>query len=71
MITLLEKYISHLGSVDMQPDTSYDTRESYNMPVDNVSPHEWAEFEHVYQIHFPCIFMDKAVRDVWFYNLFI
>jgi len=60
MLTLLEAYIAHLRDVDIKPDASFD----YHMPTDNVSPHEWAEFENVYQMHLPSIFLDSAVRDV-------
>jgi hypothetical protein len=61
MVTLLESYISHLKDVD---SARVPLGETYHLPADNVSPQEWAEFEHVYQIHFPSIFLDSVVRDV-------
>jgi len=60
MLTLLEAYIAHLKDIDIKADASFD----YHMPTDDVSSHEWAEFENVYQMHLPSIFMDSAVRDV-------
>lgn len=61
MVTLLESYISHLKDVD---SADVHSGETYHLPADNVSPQEWAEFEHIYQIHFPIVFLDSAVRDV-------
>jgi len=60
-VTLLESYISRLRDIDSAHANSGET---YHRPEDNVSPQEWAEFEHVYQIHFPSVFLDSVVRDV-------
>ncbi|KAJ3512535.1 hypothetical protein NLJ89_g3461 [Agrocybe chaxingu] len=60
MVSLLEDYIAVLQEVEIKPDSSQD----YHMPADIVSSDEWAEFDNVYQIHCPSIFMDAAVRDI-------
>ncbi|KDR83645.1 hypothetical protein GALMADRAFT_235956 [Galerina marginata CBS 339.88] len=65
MVTLLEDYIAVLKEVEIKPDsTQAKAAQSYHMPADIVSSDEWAEFDNVYQIHCPSIFMDSAVRDV-------
>lgn len=54
-----------LKDVEIKPESAQGTAaENYNMQADIISPEEWAEFENVYQIHCPSIFMDSAVRDV-------
>jgi hypothetical protein len=58
MIALLEQYVTTLGN----PDSQYTSQ--YPMPTDSVSPDEWAEFDNVFQVHCPKIFMDSASRDV-------
>lgn len=65
MLALLEEYIAALKESEIRPDDPQ-TKESqtYYMPTDIVSPDEWAEFDNVYQIHCPSVFMDSAVRDV-------
>ena len=65
MLALLEEYIAALRETGVRPDDPQ-TKEpqSYHMPTDIVSPDEWAEFDNVYQIHCPSVFMDSAVRDV-------
>ena len=67
MLALLEEYIVALRETEVKPDDP-PTKEpqSYHMPTDIVSPDEWAEFDNVYQIHCPSVFMDSAVRDVCF-----
>ncbi|KAI9001069.1 golgi-body localization protein domain-containing protein [Trametes punicea] len=65
MIALLEGYIAQLRQLDMasQASTKNGTS-SYYMPVEMVSPEEWAGFDNVYQVHCPQIIMDNAVRDI-------
>ncbi|KAK0468226.1 RNA pol II promoter Fmp27 protein domain-containing protein [Desarmillaria tabescens] len=63
-VVLLEKYISSLHEPHINLDGN-DASSHYQMPSDSVSPDEWAEFDNVYQIHCPKIFMDAAVRDDW------
>lgn len=62
-VVLLEKYISHLHEPYISPDRN-DASSHYQIPSDTVSPDEWAEFDNVYQIHCPRIFMDATVRDI-------
>jgi hypothetical protein len=38
--------------------------QTYYMPSDTVSADEWSEFDNVYQVHSPRIFMNNAIRDV-------
>ena len=65
MVTLLDEYMAVLKEVEIRPESSQGkATENYYMPSDFVSSDEWAEFENVYQIHCPSIFMDSAVRDV-------
>jgi RNA pol II promoter Fmp27 protein domain len=65
MLALLEEYIAALRETEVRPDDPQ-TKEpqNYHIPTDIVSPDEWAEFDNVYQIHCPSVFMDSAVRDV-------
>jgi len=66
MVSLLEQYIAHLINVDEGGSdiSGQDSSQNYQMSADFVSPHEWAEFDNVFQIHCPKIFMDSAIRDV-------
>lgn len=65
MVTLLEEYINVLKEVEIKPDSAQEkATQSYYIPADIVSSDEWAEFDNVYQIHCPSIFMDSAIRDV-------
>lgn len=66
MVTLLEDYVSVLKEVEIRPDAvpNRDATQNYYMPSDIVSSDEWADFDNVYQIHCPSIFMDSAIRDV-------
>lgn len=65
MIALLGDYVTYLDDTDKNTNhTDNDTAQNYYMPSDTVSPDEWAEFDSVYQVHCPKIFMDNAIRDV-------
>ncbi|KAK7470536.1 Protein SABRE [Stygiomarasmius scandens] len=66
MVSLLEQYIAHLINVDKGGSdiSGQDGSQNYQMSADFVSPHEWAEFDNVFQIHCPKIFMDSAIRDI-------
>ena len=67
MITLLEDYVKHLNEVDVKSRTSFSNGTlSYYMPSDTVSPDEWADFDNVYQVHSPHVFIDNGIRDVCF-----
>ncbi|KAL0070669.1 Protein SABRE [Marasmius tenuissimus] len=61
-ISLLEHYIEALKNLDQ--DSPSDPSPDYQMPADSVSADEWAEFDNVYQIHGPKLFLDSAVRDI-------
>lgn len=61
-IDLLSDYITHLREMD----TTSQTRDSdhdniYHMPSEQVSAEEWADFENVYQIHSPKLFLTVCV----------
>ncbi|TCD68203.1 hypothetical protein EIP91_011375 [Steccherinum ochraceum] len=65
MITLLEDYAKHLAEVAATSrQTGPNGPHNYYMPSDSVSPEEWAEFQNVYQVHCPQIFMDNIIRDI-------
>lgn len=65
MVILLEDYVKLLQETDQTPDRKNTIpTQSYLLPSYTVSPDEWAEFENVYQIHCPKIYMDNAIRDV-------
>jgi hypothetical protein len=65
MVRLLEDYVTHLRQANMSSSTTDNHgSQSYYMPSDTVSPNEWAEFQNVYQIHCPKIFLNAAIRDV-------
>lgn len=61
MVALLEEYVAFLEDPDASSNAD---KQSYYMSSETVSASEWAEFDHVYQIHCPKIFMDTAIRDV-------
>jgi len=64
-ISLLDDYITQLQEIDKSSHTHTTTGEqTYYMPSDTVSPDEWSEFDNVYQVHCPRIFMNNAIRDV-------
>ncbi|KAJ3853573.1 golgi-body localization protein domain-containing protein [Lentinula lateritia] len=63
MIPLLQRYVNHL--LDTEDGQAQDaTPYNYSMPADSVSADEWAEFDNVFQIHCPKLFVDSAVRDI-------
>lgn len=65
MLALLEEYIAALRDTEAGlDDPQLQEVQNYHMPTTIVSPDEWAEFDNVYQIHCPSVFMDSAVRDV-------
>lgn len=65
MLALLEEYIAALRDTEAGlDDPQMQEVQNYHMPTAIVSPNEWAEFDNVYQIHCPSVFMDSAVRDV-------
>jgi len=66
MVSLLEDYVTVLKEVEISPESHIrdSAAQNYHMPSDIVSSDEWAEFDNVYQIHCPSIFMDSALRDV-------
>ncbi|KAH0839883.1 hypothetical protein J3R83DRAFT_834 [Lanmaoa asiatica] len=65
MIALLRDYTNHLKAADQLPEGARKSNvESYYMPAEMVSANEWADFENVYQVHSPNLFMCNAVRDV-------
>jgi hypothetical protein len=65
MIGLLEDYVAVLRETDKPARIADDHNpQSYYMPSDTVSPNDWAEFENVYQVHCPKVFLTTAIRDV-------
>ena len=64
MVSLLEDYVTLLQDVDAKVDSKPSDLHSYFLPSEIISPTEWEEFENVYHIHCPSIFLDAAVRDV-------
>jgi hypothetical protein len=71
MLALLEEYIAALRDTEAGlDDPQIQEAQNYHMPTAIVSPNEWAEFDNVFQIHCPCVFMDSAVRDVRSFSLF-
>lgn len=65
MISLLEDYVQHLRNVERESrSSSLNGPLNYYMPSDSVSPDEWAEFDNVYQVHSPRIYLDNIIRDV-------
>lgn len=65
MLVLLEDYINLLQETEAGSRPIGDTSgHGYHIPADTLSEAEWAEFDNVYQIHCPKIFLDSAIRDV-------
>ncbi|KAJ7047262.1 golgi-body localization protein domain-containing protein [Mycena alexandri] len=62
MLALLQDYITLLQKTEAGSKTT--GSHSYHIPADTLSEAEWAEFDNVYQIHCPKIFMDSAIRDI-------
>ena len=63
-ISLLETYVAHLREVEMKSNARAGNEQTYYMPSDTVSADEWSEFDNVYQVHCPKIFLNNAIRDV-------
>lgn len=65
MISLLEDYANHLRTVDAESRSTPSSGPlTYYMPAETVSSDEWAEFDNVYQVHCPNLYMDNIIRDV-------
>ncbi|KAF8639713.1 hypothetical protein AX17_000975 [Amanita inopinata Kibby_2008] len=62
MITLLQEYISLLPASYTSPDASHP--QNYLMPSETISSSEWAEFDNVYQVHCPKLYLDAPIRDI-------
>ncbi len=62
MISLLETYIQKLEEESRTVPSN--EPQSYYMPSDSVSSKDWAEFDNVYQVHCPKLYLDNIVRDV-------
>lgn len=58
-IALLNSYGLHLEKIEASA-----AQHNYYMPSEAVSQEEWAEFDNVYQLHFPQIFMNQTIRDI-------
>ncbi|KAG1892357.1 golgi-body localization protein domain-containing protein, partial [Suillus subluteus] len=71
MIALLQDYVNHLRMTEIPHTGSRSSNiENYYMPSETVEADEWAEFENVYQLHAPKVFMNDSIRDVMlqYYN---
>lgn len=70
MIILLGEYVAHLREMDQLSETALSNLSNYYMPSDLISASEWADFENVYQVHAPSLFMCDSVRDllIQYYN---
>ncbi|OJA13790.1 hypothetical protein AZE42_00523 [Rhizopogon vesiculosus] len=71
MIALLQDYVNHLRMTEFPPtDPRSSNTENYYMPSDTVATDEWAEFENVYQVHAPKVFMNNSIRNIMlqYYN---
>lgn len=64
MVILLQQYIAHLREVDQLSESALSNFSNYYMPSELISASEWADFENVYQVHAPNLFMCDSVRDV-------
>ncbi|KAJ7498810.1 golgi-body localization protein domain-containing protein [Mycena latifolia] len=65
MLRLIEDYITLLQETEAGSRPIGDTDgHSYHIPADTLSEAEWAEFDNVYQIHCPKIFLDSSIRDI-------
>ncbi|KAF7301766.1 hypothetical protein MIND_00742200 [Mycena indigotica] len=65
MEKLLLDYIALLEQTRAGARTNGESGDhSYHIPADTVSEAEWAEFDNVYQIQCPKIFLDSAIRDI-------
>ncbi|KAG2013550.1 hypothetical protein CC2G_010449 [Coprinopsis cinerea AmutBmut pab1-1] len=63
MVSLLEDYVTLLQDLDAKLEPS-PTDENYHLPAEIISKEEYAEFENVYHVHCPSIFLDAAIRDI-------
>ncbi|KAG2042334.1 golgi-body localization protein domain-containing protein [Suillus americanus] len=71
MIALLQDYVNHLRMTEIPHTGSRSSNiENYYMPSETVEADEWAEFENVYQLHAPKVFMNDSIRDIMlqYYN---
>lgn len=71
MIALLQDYVNHLRMTEYpHTDSRSSNIENYYMPSETVEADEWAEFENVYQLHAPKVFMNDSIRDIMlqYYN---
>ncbi|KAJ7507924.1 golgi-body localization protein domain-containing protein [Mycena galericulata] len=65
MLLLLEDYITLIEETEAGSRPKGETNDhSYHIPSDTLSEAEWDEFDNVYQIHCPKIFLDAAIRDI-------
>lgn len=65
MMTLLQNYVNHLRKTELPAtDPRSSNTENYYMPSETVAADEWAEFENVYQVHAPKVFMNNSIRNV-------
>ncbi|KAJ2930173.1 hypothetical protein H1R20_g6917, partial [Candolleomyces eurysporus] len=64
MVSLLEDYVTVLQAHDSGKEPDVSDLQSYFLPSERMSTTEVAEFENVYQIHCPSIFLDSAIRDI-------
>ncbi|KAG2156152.1 golgi-body localization protein domain-containing protein [Suillus clintonianus] len=71
MMALLQDYANHLRMTENPHTASRSSNiENYYMPSETVEADEWAEFENVYQVHAPKVFMNDSIRDIMlqYYN---
>jgi hypothetical protein len=65
MMALLQDYVNHLRMTEFpRTDPRSSNTENYYMPSETVTADEWAEFENVYQVHAPKVFMNNSIRNV-------
>ncbi|KAL4076077.1 golgi-body localization protein domain-containing protein [Scleroderma citrinum] len=70
MVVLLREYVAHLREVDQLSESALNNLSNYYMPSELISASEWADFENVYQVHAPNLFMCDSVRNllIQYYN---
>lgn len=64
MVALLEDYVTVLQNFDSGKGDNATDSQAYFLPSEMTSSAEVAEFENVYQIHCPSIFLESAIRDI-------
>ncbi|KAF9451680.1 hypothetical protein P691DRAFT_757138 [Macrolepiota fuliginosa MF-IS2] len=64
MMTLLQDYIKFLTDVESDKTSDEPHANNYHLPSEIVLPEEWAEFDHVYQLHCPNLALDRTARDI-------